>query len=386
MNRIGALESLRGLMALWVVVGHAFRYSGYMPVEFGPLRPLFEPGYAVDVFIILSGFVIFFLLDHQPSSYRAFIVRRFFRLFPLFFVVLLVSALLHDWKAAAIDLIPWQSEALAGSRRIHADTSAYFWPHFFTHLTMLHGVTPLPSSDYAFVGQAWSISVEWQFYLVAPFLFWMIAAGKWRALAVSVATICVLRFTNFGYEGFAVRQAGYFLVGILSYFAYRRLHAARIEPALIDAMVVVAAAAVYLFLNKGLSLMLWAVAFGLIVAQAQTKRSLAQTFGLAVLNHPILQWIGAVSYSIYMVHALVLTAMIYAILAVAPEIPQQWFALALLAATAVLSVAVSAVTHRLIEKPGMSWGKRLSATPRASTKVRKGMVAEEGFEPPTRGL
>lgn len=53
--------------------------------------PFPTPGYAVDVFIILSGFVIFYLLDHQHLSYRVFICRRFFRLAPLFFLVVLIA-------------------------------------------------------------------------------------------------------------------------------------------------------------------------------------------------------------------------------------------------------------------------------------------------------
>ncbi|MST94839.1 MAG: acyltransferase, partial [Pedosphaera sp.] len=44
-------------------------------------------GMAVDIFLILSGFVIFNLLD-RGETYGVFITRRFFRLFPAFLLSL----------------------------------------------------------------------------------------------------------------------------------------------------------------------------------------------------------------------------------------------------------------------------------------------------------
>jgi peptidoglycan/LPS O-acetylase OafA/YrhL len=46
---------------------------------------------AVKVFIIISGFVIFFLIDTRKEPYRAYITRRFFRLFPILAVLLTAS-------------------------------------------------------------------------------------------------------------------------------------------------------------------------------------------------------------------------------------------------------------------------------------------------------
>lgn len=92
MKRIHSLESLRGLLALWVVIGHTITNSGYADKDLGLLKLAAMPSLAVDVFIILSGFVIFFLLDQQRTPYLQFIVKRWFRLAPVFLTVLIVSA------------------------------------------------------------------------------------------------------------------------------------------------------------------------------------------------------------------------------------------------------------------------------------------------------
>src|SRR5689334_15384840 len=82
--RLNLIEGMRAYLALWVLLCHTLWFSGYtQQVLSGPAKLLVEGRCAVDVFIIISGFVIFFLLDHQRDTWRPFIVRRFFRLFPL---------------------------------------------------------------------------------------------------------------------------------------------------------------------------------------------------------------------------------------------------------------------------------------------------------------
>ena len=53
MKYVKEFEGLRGLMALWVVIGH---WATSVPLSFAPLPPKLYNAYAVDVFIMLSGF------------------------------------------------------------------------------------------------------------------------------------------------------------------------------------------------------------------------------------------------------------------------------------------------------------------------------------------
>lgn len=95
-NRILEFEGLRGLLAWWVVVSHALFAAGFT-LDTLPrgIRILAHGDYAVDVFIILSGFVIFKLLREGKEPWRVFMVRRVFRLFPVYLLCLFAGILVR---------------------------------------------------------------------------------------------------------------------------------------------------------------------------------------------------------------------------------------------------------------------------------------------------
>src|SRR5882757_3055269 len=179
MKHIKEFDGLRGLLALWVFASHALELGPYSAAA-APLRP----NLAVDIFIILSGFVIFHLLG-TGEDYRTFITRRWFRLFPVFAVCFLIALALYGWMQV-------DDEVAFGLGHL-----SNLKPHLVAHATMLHGVVPeqiLPHSARAILVPAWSISLEWQFYLVAPllFVFAMRPNGKLTLLVAALLALRVL--------------------------------------------------------------------------------------------------------------------------------------------------------------------------------------------------
>src|SRR6185369_9258829 len=91
-KRIACLDGIRGLAALWVLVGHALILSG----RFFPVASQLDLG--VDLFIMLSGFLMVFHYQTQPWSDRgttlSFWTRRFFRIAPLYYVALAAALIL----------------------------------------------------------------------------------------------------------------------------------------------------------------------------------------------------------------------------------------------------------------------------------------------------
>lgn len=167
-DRLGyqpALDGVRAISILGVIVGHMF-------------FTLRSGGLGVDVFFVLSGFLITTLLlqEHRATgriSLRAFWWRRAARLLPALLVMcpIVLAAIVvtrpHDWRASLLGI---------GAALLYASS----WIRAF-------GL-----SDLAWMGHTWSLSVEEWFYLAWP-LFVIVALRRgsrwlrWIAVAAAVA-------------------------------------------------------------------------------------------------------------------------------------------------------------------------------------------------------
>ena len=363
-ERIDEFESLRGVMALWVVIGHVL-LSFQAPASLDGVvwRLLEANGKAVDVFIILSGFIIFYLLGHNPEHYSRYIARRFLRLFPAYAICLLISiAMLPLTDAALHAMHPATQRTLARIAIVQAG-SDQFWPHLLAHLTMLHGLIPqimLPMTDYVFLGQAWSISVEWQFYLLAPFVLWMCTLAKrWIGLML-LGIFCAAVFharLRFG-EGFIGAHIAYFALGCGSYFFWQADKVKLTKVAQHTGWLIAAAclAGALLFPNQGQAVIWIIVLLSCNSMRFSTIRQPAQLISSLLLS-PILRWLGRISYSAYLVHMIILNLMLW-LLANAGLEPVPMLA-ATLTGTLVGTLITADVLHRAVELPCIKFGRTL---------------------------
>ena len=364
--KLASLESLRGLLALWVVVAHvtARVISEDTIAGFHARAPL-EPLLPVYVFMILSGFVIFHLLERQRESYGAFILRRFFRLAPLYLVVLLVAAWMVPFELRTLDNLFWRNPHIYDAIKIHHETLEHFWPHLWSHLLLLHGLIPetvLPDANFTFLSQGWSISLEWQFYLVAPLVFWLIAGRRYLGLGLLAAAMAGLLFLGYPSIGFLPNQFAWFALGIASFYAYRSSGwFARLNPRTHDMLLPVIGVLLFFLLRNPWPVLVWLLVLDVILAE----RAGLETFFTATLRRilelPLLQWLGRISYSVYLVHLGILYVVLRAITRLDEHLG-GWKVLVLaLPATLILTLLVSALTYRWIEVPGMALGRALSA-------------------------
>ena len=172
----GALDGLRGVAVLLVLMRHSFEL---VPGGFGPqwLDDFLRGGYfGVDIFFVLSGFLITsLLLDERESSgavrMRSFYGRRALRLMPALVVMLgVVSIVLVLDGATWSSLWPTVRSSLFYYQNWHS-----VWDE--THLA-------------AEFGHLWSLSIEEQFYIVWPVVFLAMVA-LWKRQSVRVAALAL---------------------------------------------------------------------------------------------------------------------------------------------------------------------------------------------------
>jgi len=156
-RRIPQLDGLRGIAVLLVVLYHFVPSLGLAGIGF---QRSFHFGWCgVDLFFVLSGFLIGgILLDakESPSYFRTFYFRRFYRIFPLYYIWIFLYAVL---AAGAFSHLP-ASIAIAwpGARPV------------IVYGLFLQNVVhkDLSGIAAAWLGPLWSLSVEEQFYLIMP--------------------------------------------------------------------------------------------------------------------------------------------------------------------------------------------------------------------------
>lgn len=352
LKHIKELDGLRGLLSVWVLFGHVVAAA---PINNFLFEERLFNEYAVAIFIVMSGFVIALVLDGRPQSYKQYLKRRFLRIFPAYWFYLAISIAI-----APIALDTWLSSpdgSMRASRiEISADTMQYYWQHFAAHVTALHGAIPrnlLPSTDYAFLGQAWSVSIEWQFYLIAPFVIFFLrtpqsvaSTATMTAFLLGLVVVAIVMPT-----GFVGRWVLPFSVGIGSFYAFKHFEAfIGVHAAKLTVLALVLALSV-----RSIDAMPYAI-WAIVLVSAATSRSPLSI----VLNSSPLQNLGKISYSVYLSHMIVLVFAIRWL----PEItsPTAHF-LALLFTTAVFTGTISMFSYLFIEQPFQKVGRRKAAPP-----------------------
>jgi peptidoglycan/LPS O-acetylase OafA/YrhL len=177
--RVSELDGLRGIAILLVLVFHFTPASGFLH----PLAHVFQVGWiGVDLFFVLSGYLITgILLDSasRPHYYRNFIVRRSLRIFPLYYVCLL----LYGYLTFHPNPLRWSQFLGVGDARWYLVYVGNVWAFLRNAWPGAAILTPL-----------WSLQVEEQFYWSYPFLVQAVRRGTLAGiLAASVVAALVAR-------------------------------------------------------------------------------------------------------------------------------------------------------------------------------------------------
>jgi exopolysaccharide production protein ExoZ len=301
------MEGLRGFAVFLVFVVHYSSLSQAWLRDSGPLLPLLGAAHnignvGVDLFFVLSGFLIYGALLDGSKGFGRYFVRRVRRIYPAFLVVFVIYLL-------ASALRPAESKIPSG----WADAALYLTQN----LLLLPGIFPIEPM----ITVAWSLSYEMFYYLVAPLVMWA-AALKTRSAPWRLAFVVVVSVVAFGaaaWLGGPVRL-GMFLAGIVLFELMRN------RPGRAPGSAVAFAA---------LLASLWLSLIPLPGAAAQSLRTLLLGVGFALLcwccfvrgdslasrlfNWTPMRWLGNMSYSYYLLHGLSLKVFFMALAWVLPS-------------------------------------------------------------------
>lgn len=369
-------DGLRGLLAAWVCLTHLLCWCGYATFhapqsvqhvwnDFVFAQP------AVEVFIILSGFAISSLLALKEPTYGEFMRGRFFRLYPVYLVALALSLLTLACKPYILAHARWNDTVyFTWTQALSNSETTRFWPHLLSHLTLLHGAIPtaaLPNSSGTILPPAWSISLEWQYYLIAPLLVLLLRSAR----GVLVVAAVVLVGSRFGPDwanpqlAFLPAQLPLFLLGNASYHGYRSCAATPALGRWIPRLAIAFVTAAALKHWHATAVTIWATAFVIITERRGSLRAWLEWPRDVLLSKPA-QAIGRASYSLYLVHWPILIALLAGLLAVQPDTTQPAAVAFLVLVGLPVVAAATFLVHRFVEVPGMRLGKR-STVPASPT-------------------
>lgn len=361
-GRIPELDAIRGLAALVVVCFHCWKTLPWLETaepwtwlfRFTPLRLLTAGTAAVGVFFTLSGLVLALPMLHgRGEPYGRFLVKRFFRLYPPFAAAIMLAALLC---------------ALAGHGPV-AGYSAWFnqsWPSAPDALT-LGGHLLMLGQDRAMAldNVMWSLVHELRISLLFPLLVAAVLRHSRAMAMLSALLLAALSWPplfDWIRAQLSIPGAWWPLATVLDTLRYTFYFVLGIGLAAnLDTLVARC---------RGLPPVLhaagWILAFGLLLTRFGPTGDGAWAVGAALLivqclgsGHARrflrlapLQWLGKVSYSLYLVHLPLLLALMRGVAATSQH---GWMLLAL----PPLALLAAGIFHRLVEAPSQGLGRRL---------------------------
>ena len=354
-TRYPAIDSLRGLAALWVVCSHLWNrfypgvngqfHAAALPSD-GPVSlqvsfALFGYGYVgVTLFFVLSGFCIhlpqakaFAATGSDRLAALNFFRRRFWRLYPAYFASLVFTALLLGLFPVMLWLLrgrPFNSVDAFGLR--HALANALFLQQAFPDSLQFNGVY-------------WTLLYEVQFYALYPVLLW--CARRWGFGAVAVALLgCELAVASHPSpipHAFLNRYFEWYLgMLVAERTASGQQTTSRWIAAagLISGIVMTSYTAWWPYRD-----VLLGIGFAGLVASVLPRRP-------QLLASAPLVWLGMISYSLYLVHVPLIDLIWNAgSLAVDLGTLNETMARSLALMVVPLALGVAAVSYRWFEKP-----------------------------------
>jgi peptidoglycan/LPS O-acetylase OafA/YrhL len=341
------LEGLRGVLAVAVFIHHANTTRHWVDTgvwEAPPTRFFCQLGQpVVAMFFMLTAFLFWrrILNDRERMDWRSFVIMRFMRLAPVYLfavgVVTVISFVVASWTlrveplAFLRSLLAWATFTVRGAPDINGLTETWR----------------------VFAGVVWSLRFEWLFYIALPLLGWLFAGTRQKGMAALSLGLAAAYwwFGRFSISHDAIKLLP-FAGGFVAAYWLRFENLRKLGSSRMFGVVALACVALALFVApRGIH---WATLSLLTVVMVA---ACCDNPMFRLLRGPTFQHLGRVSYSVYLLHGILLWSIFHT--RWTAGLPEYVF-LSCCAAIPIAVVAVSTLTYRFIELPGLALGRRLT--------------------------
>jgi peptidoglycan/LPS O-acetylase OafA/YrhL len=332
------LDALRAFAVLAVMVHHFLPVDRYLPTDYLTLGLI-----AVRLFFVLSGFLITGILlgyrrDEPKNALRRFYFRRVLRIFPIYYLTLFVALALQ----------------------VHAIQQGALW-----HLTYLSNfVAPFHPEWMGPASHFWTLAVEEQFYFVWPFI--MLFTPRRHLAKVIIGTVAlavIFRAVVLWTLVVPIEAAGVFtfatldslgggaLLALLRYEEKLRPRIPRLMKLFLIAGFAILALTTFGYVYKigfriVYTLLTLGVSLVFVVLIEKTSRGFNGR-AKSVMEHPVLLYIGKISYGLYVYHNFMLAIVLYFLLKTGIGHDYRFIA----PLSTLLTFATAMTSWHLIERP-----------------------------------
>jgi len=354
MKRIPEIDGLRALAIIMVIAYHYF--NNLLSVNSTSLYYLKlltnQMWSGVDLFFIISGFLISTLLFKsrgRASYFKDFYIKRFFRIFPIYYGVLILYVFIRYFSCHVIlegDEIPMWSYFV------------YLQNFFFAKYNNL-GVSILSVS--------WSLAVEEQFYLVWPIMIYIFNRKNFLVFLCILLALCLLvRFSvSNDYTRIFVlpsRMDGLILgslIGYLYVFYNDVLKKISISLIIIIGSLVCFFYYIMIFLIDsnfmGVNVFPIVIFYSVLLLLVLNSREL---FIKRLLRNKLLYHISSISYGVYLYHMIIISLFFYIFKGSNPSLT-TYLDLILITISLIVTYLVSYVSFHKIERPLIFLGRKM---------------------------
>jgi len=369
--KLDYIDALRGIAALSILLYHIYGTIGIItgwahPIQIVPERIIDLSLAGIPLFFIISAFTLYLSLDNKAGETRMFLkfyLRRFFRIAPLFYLLLILVVLDGIMQKMAP---PWL-EVLA-------------------NFTLTFNLVPQYAKS--LFSDGWTVGVEMIFYLILPLIFVKVNS-IWRSILFFIGMYWlsegvrnllgavieknILVSTNYKFYNF-FHWAFIFPIGIICYLIYKLyLPRMRREYRTPAAYIMLSLSLIILLLfinNLSLNLALSGLyeplgkLTGLLemspIAFVLLILSLSLTPNRFIVNK-FTQFFGTISYSLYLIHPFIIDPLkpVYAFIYDHTIYSTDISLFLCILLTLLIATPISLLTYRLIETPGIRWGKEV---------------------------